>query len=231
MYQGYWLLIKKYPSTSSSNLLASLLIAGLLIVSGVTYPQENLLVSVQKINKEKQKYTGGIKQRFNAWQNLLSTYRNKPLQEKLKATNDFFNQFKFQYEYNYQGVEDYWQTPEEFLVAGAGDCEDFSIAKYFTLLALGVPMSTLRITYVKSIQLNRAHMVLAYYPRPEAEPLILDNLISDILPASKRPDLIPVYGFNGAGLWLAKQRGRDKLLGDPGRLSKWRSVIQRMQGR
>lgn len=167
--------------------------------------------------------------RFKAWKTLIRTHQNSPIQEKLQVTNDFFNQFYFENETSYQGITDYWKTPEEFITDGGGDCEDFSIAKYFTLLALELPVNTLRITYVKSKTLNQAHMVVTYYPTPQAEPLILDNLVSDILPASKRPDLVPVYSFNGQGLWLAKQRGRDKPLGDAFQLSQWRQVMQRMK--
>lgn len=32
-----------------------------------------------------------------------------------------------------------WKTPKEFLIDGEGVCEDFAIAKYFTLLELGIP--------------------------------------------------------------------------------------------
>ncbi|MDX1836693.1 transglutaminase-like cysteine peptidase [Legionella taurinensis] len=167
--------------------------------------------------------------RFKTWKKLILTHQNSSTLDKLKATNDFFNQFHFEKDSGYQGVTDYWKTPEEFIADGSGDCEDFSIAKYFTLLALDLPLNTLRITYVKSVTLNQAHMVLAYYPTPQSEPLVLDNLVSDILPASKRPDLVPIYSFNGKGLWLAKQRGQDKPLGNASQLSKWRQVIQRMK--
>ena len=62
---------------------------------------------------------------------------------------------------------------------------------------MGVQIERLRITYVKSERRNQAHMVLAYYEDPTKEPLILDNLTSKILPATKRPDLTPVFSFNG----------------------------------
>ncbi|MBI4206399.1 MAG: transglutaminase-like cysteine peptidase [Betaproteobacteria bacterium] len=102
------------------------------------------------------------------------------------------------------GKEDYWATPIEFLSTNAGDCEDFSIAKYFTLRALGVPDDRLRLTYVKElVQYNQAHMVVAYFPSPDAEPLVLDNINKTIQPASARSDLLPVYSFNGSNLWLA----------------------------
>jgi hypothetical protein len=70
-------------------------------------------------------------------------------------------------------------------------------------------------------------MVLGYYPSPDAEPLILDNLIGDILPASRRPDLQPVFSFNSAGLWIG---GASRSSADPtARLSRWSRVLERMQ--
>ena len=113
----------------------------------------------------------------------------------------------------------------ETLGKGQGDCEDFAIGKYFSLLAAGVPSVKMRLVYVRAQigALIQAHMVLAYYPEPDAEPLILDNLITDIRPASRRPDLIPVFSFNAEGLW---QGVAGASAGDPSaRLSRWREVL------
>jgi len=71
-------------------------------------------------------------------------------------------------------------------------------------------------------------MVLAYYSTPEAEPLILDNLINDIKPASIRNDLVPVYSFNGEGLWLSKIRGQEgKRIGGADKLKNWQDLLTR----
>ena len=115
---------------------------------------------------------------------------------------------------------------------GMGDCEDFAIAKYSMLVLSGMNINKLRITYVKSqmgganSQVNAAHMVLAYYSEPAAVPDILDNLITDIYPASKRTDLTPVYGFNSRGLWVGG--AATPATTNPGaKLSRWRDVLQR----
>ena len=71
-------------------------------------------------------------------------------------------------------------------------------------------------------------MVLAYYETPGSVPLILDNLDAAIKPASMRKDLIPVYSFNGAQLWLNKERGRGVLSGNSSRLKRWRDLRQRL---
>ena len=165
--------------------------------------------------------------RFERWQQLLNSPPSLSENRKLLLVNSFFNQVKYMNDIDHWQTEDYWATPFELLTSGAGDCEDYSIAKYFTLRQMGVPEEKLRITYVKALKLNQAHMVLAYYPTPDAEPLILDNLANQILPASQRQDLFPVYSFNGGGLWLSKQRGAGKRVGDANKLNQWSHMNER----
>lgn len=145
---------------------------------------------------------------------------------RLRAINAFFNrQVLYRDDRDIWGVVDYWASPLETLSKGQGDCEDYAIGKYFSLLAAGVPSVKMRLVYVRAQigAIIQAHMVLAYYPEPEAEPLILDNLLTDIRPASRRPDLVPVFSFNAEGLW---QGVAGASAGDPSaRLSRWREVL------
>ncbi len=167
------------------------------------------------------------------WQQLIGSSHPLSDQQKLRRINRFFNQqISFVSDIEVWQQVDYWATPRETLLRAAGDCEDFSIAKYMTLLQSGVPAKQLRLIYVKAVSglpesaLQQAHMVLAYYPENSAEPLILDNLITEIQPASRRPDLIPLFSFNSEGLWVEG----DKTTRSPeAHLSRWRSVLQRMQ--
>ena len=186
------------------------------------------LLSPKQIETFSQKHGQQAKKRLVAWLALIKNNQTEHESKKLSLVNDFFNQFQFRSDLSFIGQADYWMTPIEFIAKGAGDCEDFSIAKYFTLIALNVPMDKLRITYVKALELNQAHMVLAYYDKPSSEPLILDNLIAKIQKASKRGDLIPVYSFNGDGLWLNKM-GQSSKVGSSKRLSKWQTLLERMR--
>ncbi|WP_166259293.1 transglutaminase-like cysteine peptidase [Marinobacter salicampi] len=166
--------------------------------------------------------------RLKRWEHLSAVAASAPVERQLQLVNSFFNRVQFVDDIKHWGEEDYWATPVEMLATNGGDCEDFSISKYVTLKAMGVPDAQLRIMYVKALELNQAHMVLAWYPTPDAEPLILDNLINEIRPASERPDLEPVYSFNGEGLWLNKQRGPGKRIGTPERLSRWVDLNSRL---
>jgi predicted transglutaminase-like cysteine proteinase len=172
---------------------------------------------------------GEGRQRIDAWQHLLSTEKQISEREKLEVVNQFFNrQIRYVEDIDNWHEIDYWATPVESLRKGAGDCEDYAIAKYFSLRRLGVPSEKLLITYVKALRLNRAHMVLTYYSSPNAEPLVLDSLIDAIKPASQRTDLLPVYAFNGEGLWLPGAKG-NKRVSDTKRLSRWQDVLRKMQ--
>ena len=172
---------------------------------------------------------GAGQQRIDAWQNLLATQKQVSEMEKLKVVNLFFNkQVRYVEDIDLWHEVDYWETPIEALWKGAGDCEDYAIAKYFSLRHLGVSSDKLRITYVKALRQNRAHMVLTYYATPDAMPLVLDSLIDPIQPASQRTDLLPVYSFNAEGLYLPGAKGNKKV-GDTKRLSRWQDVLKKMQ--
>lgn len=169
-----------------------------------------------------------------AWRKLIEESRNLPEPQKLEAVNTFFNR-RIYYEVDLivWRQNDYWATPLELMGRGEGDCEDFSISKYMTLLMLGVPDEKLRMIYVRArsgdstLVKSEAHMVLGYYDTPTAEPLILDNLIGSIRPGSRRPDLSPVFSFNTQGLWVG---GATASSADPTtRLSRWRDVLERMK--
>lgn len=173
------------------------------------------------------KYGMLARHRTEDWRNLLHSQIDSE-KVKLEKVNEFFNLVPYRDDFEQWDSKDYWATPIEVLGNNAADCEDYAIAKYFSLRELGVSPDKLRITYVKALELNQAHMVLAYYETPDAIPLILDNLKSEIRSADDRKDLVPVYSFNAEGLWLAVNRGHGKRLGDSQRISLWNEVREKM---
>jgi predicted transglutaminase-like cysteine proteinase len=188
------------------------------------------------------KFSGFAKQRYGdeAYKNtlelqeLLTSLQAASEAEKLKQINNFFNQkIEFGEDVDVWGKSDYWATPLESIGRLAGDCEDYSIAKYTFLKILNVPNEKLRLTYVRAELTNQdrrvvvAHMVLSYYATPQSEPLILDSLVPEIKPASSRHDLNPIFSFNDKGLWVgtsSKPKGEST-----SHLSRWRDVLARMQ--
>jgi predicted transglutaminase-like cysteine proteinase len=178
-----------------------------------------------------QRYSQRAADTVVAWRKMMEDVRQLPDIDKLNKVNTFFNRrILFQSDTEVWGVEDYWSTPLEFMGKGAGDCEDYVIAKYITLQLLGVGNDHMRLIYVRAKSgstASIAHMVLGYYPQPTEEPLILDNLITSVRPASQRSDLVPVFSFNNDGLWIG---GASTSAADPtARLSRWRDVLERMR--
>jgi predicted transglutaminase-like cysteine proteinase len=171
-------------------------------------------------------------QDLNDWLSLVERLRSARLGDQMAQVNDFFNRrILWRDDIQIWGHEDYWATPLETLGRREGDCEDYAIAKYITLKELNVPGEKLRMIYVRArigrSQVTQAHMVLGFYQTPASEPLILDNIIPSIRPASERSDLSPVFSFNSSGLWAGGSR---ESRADPlSRLSRWRSVVARMQ--
>ncbi|NQZ51018.1 MAG: transglutaminase-like cysteine peptidase [Moritella sp.] len=190
--------------------------------------------SVPKLNNQKivaalnDNYGQRAAQRGRAWLAIMANSGDASTADKLAKINSFFNQLQFIDDSKLWGVENYWATPIEFIGVNGGDCEDFAIAKYFSLLELGIADEKMRITMVKSLTLNQYHMVVAYYPTPGAVPLILDNIDGEIKPADQRNDLLPVYSFNGKQLWLNKEKGQGVLAGKSQRLKRWSNLNQRM---
>ncbi|MBJ6800606.1 transglutaminase-like cysteine peptidase [Geomonas propionica] len=215
--------LKRLTSLSLTAFLAALLLAGTVLPAG------NFSVDRSVLQQAEKKYGREALRRLTAWEELIARDKSRADRDKLDKVNRFFNErLRFDSDWDVWGVEDYWATPIEFLAKGAGDCEDFAIAKYFTLKAMGVEDDKLRITYVKALRFNIHHMVLTYYSTPEAEPLVLDNLVDSIDHASRRSDLVPILSFNGSGLWLAKQRGMGKAAGKSNRLRLWQDLLQKM---
>lgn len=208
-----------------------LIIAGLVLLTlGVAlYAKDAIRLNETKIvSALTSNYGARAGKRGSAWFRLMDKSRGLSDLEKLKKVNNFFNLLRFTTDKKLWGLSNYWATPVEFLGANAGDCEDFAVAKYFTLLELGIADNKMRMTMVKSITFNQYHMVVAYYKTAGSIPLILDNIDGRIKPANQRNDLIPVYSFNGKQLWLNKNKGQGVLAGKSERLKKWTDLNQRM---
>lgn len=195
----------------------------LLPAPGSALDQARLLEAAAKFNQRT----------VNEAQALLQMIEKAGAQDeeaRLTTVNSYLNRrIEFRDDIEVWGKVDYWASPLEALDKGRGDCEDYAIAKYFSLVSAGVPVAKLRMVYVRATVGGRslAHMVLAYYAEPNAEPLILDNLIGVVRPASQRPDLQPVFSFNSEGLW---QGVGATSAGDPlARLSQWRDLLAKVR--
>lgn len=177
----------------------------------------------------------GARESLADWKDFVRSAADRAAQARgnpgetdlLRPVNGFFNRVSSVSDLEHWRVEDYWASPSEFLASGAGDCEDYAIAKYFTLKELGVPVSRLRLVYARTWRSGVAHMVLAYYSTPAADPLIMDNLVGGIQRAADRPDLIPVYLFNDDDVQFL-QRGMPPVRHDVHSIRRWRELQDKL---
>jgi predicted transglutaminase-like cysteine proteinase len=218
-------LAQKLQTFIHRTLLTALLAASSLLcltaVAGLDFDQMQQTLS--------KRFGSAPSARFAEWRKMLGDSTRSAESEKLRRVNNFFNlHMAFDDDYSVWGQSDYWATPLEMIGQGRGDCEDFAIAKYFSLLNLGVPVSKLRLVYVRAMlngldgPVQQAHMVLAYYATPNADPLVLDNLLPEIRPASQRTDLVPIFSFNSSGLWQGTGN-----LSSKSNLSRWQDLLTR----
>lgn len=214
-----------HPKNPGSLFYLSLLLCTTLFVSADIDKQKS-----QQVMQDRYGADGVVI--LSTWQQLVYELDKLPDAKKIQVVNDFFNQnIMYRDDAALWRKSDYWATPLETLGMRAGDCEDFTIAKYITLLQLGIAQEQLRLIYVKAqiggpnSKVFQAHMVLGYYPTAESVPLVLDNLIGRIEPANQRPDLRPIFSFNSEGLWVGNAPAQHST----SRLSRWRDLLQRTE--
>jgi len=168
--------------------------------------------------------------RVQEWQQLIQEVQGASDYIRLNRVNTFFNQnVTYANDIDHWKQKDYWATPVETLATGSGDCEDYAIAKYVSLRAAGIPDEKLRMMYVRALSVNEPHMVLIYLQSENAIPLVLDNMVSKVLPASRRADLKPIYGFNAEGLWMAKAKGLGRKVEGRTGGTTWLNVLDRIE--
>jgi predicted transglutaminase-like cysteine proteinase len=166
-------------------------------------------------------------QRVSDWRALIADSSELSDREKLQRVNEFFNRtIRYGEDIDVWQQADYWASPMETLEKGRGDCEDFALAKYFTLRLLGVPERSLRVVYATQTSTQQAHMVLGYWQNADADPLLLDNLGNDIRSSAQRSDLNVKFAFDETGLY-AFDHARFKPVGNVGQLPDWLPLVKR----
>ncbi len=229
--------------TASSQVLKRCVLGLLACVAAIVCAQTipdlgfTTRVSAPLTERYARKFGPAVPERLMRWVSFAREQKAAPYSRKLESArgretetlqvvNDAINgQMKWVDDKVHWGVEDYWATPAESNASAGGDCEDYAIAKYYMLKELGVPLERLRITYVRALKLGgQAHMVLAYYERPGAEPLILDNMDPRVRPASQRKDLDPVYSFNDDEAEIVQGGGRTK----PSQIRAWLALQEHL---
>lgn len=156
--------------------------------------------------------------------------------KKLSHINAFYNRILPINDKTKYQVDDHWATPKEFLINGNGDCEDYAIAKYFSLLEVGIPKEKLFLSIVKVKNETNYHMVLLYFENKNSMPLVLDNLSFKVVPFDIRKKLEPKVIFNEKDSFVLKNKkifkkvkidwGQNK--NGKNRPNKWKFLLNRV---
>ncbi|WP_418184881.1 transglutaminase-like cysteine peptidase [Aliarcobacter vitoriensis] len=179
------------------------------------------------INNSKQKTA--ILKRLEKYKEFKIKAKSLDIDKKLAQTNFFINRTLPEYDSQSVGIDDYWMTPKEFFFKGFGDCEDYAISKYFTLLELGIKKEHLYLAIVSVKGSAGTHMVLLYIKDKNSSPLVLDNLSFKVLPFTKRVDLTPIVAFNEIDSYqFTKDKFTQKVVIDWQNDNKWERILNRV---
>ena len=129
-------------------------------------------ISENQVEQMQNEYGDRAAQRLKNWDKVMKNAKAQEEQIKVRNINAYFNNYQYRKDqYNWKAIE-YWASFGEFIGKGTGDCEDYALAKYYSLRKLGVPASKLKLMSGKF--LGRGHLILTY-TKEGKEPLVLDN--------------------------------------------------------
>ncbi|MDB5562948.1 MAG: hypothetical protein JWN11_2366 [Hyphomicrobiales bacterium] len=98
------------------------------------------------------------------------------------------------------GQTDYWANPVEMAGKGAGDCEDFALAKMWMLRSLGFSPSQLQLIVLEDTNKGVFHAVLAAHLNGEA--YVLDNLSTVVKSDTALANYMPIMSFVGGKSYI-----------------------------
>lgn len=128
--------------------------------------------------------------------------------KQIDKVNTYINAINPKYDSDNYKNNEYWATIYEFLSKGGGDCEDYVIAKGYTLELLGINKDNIFYTIVKEKYLGGDHMVLALHVNKKKSFIILDNLSTKVLSLAQRIDLKAIVFFNESGFFEINENAR-----------------------
>lgn len=199
----------------------------LLSINSFAYEFKLNKKDMQTINNSSQK--SFILKRLAKYEEIKSQTKKLEINKKISQINFFINGTLSEFDNQTFGIDDYWMTPKEFMIKGYGDCEDYAITKYFTLLELGVKKENLYFAVVDVKGSADSHMVLLYVENKNSSPLVLDNLSFKVLPLSKRLDLTPKYAFNEIDSYLfSSEKFTTKINLTWRQDNKWKNLLNRV---
>jgi len=136
------------------------------------------------------------------WKEFLTSLKGKGKLSQVKAVNAYMNRQRYFTDPRNYGVKDYWATPGQFFERN-GDCEDYAIAKFMSLRALGFTNKEMRIVVLQDMNLRVGHAILVVNLNGQA--LVLDNQVRSVVRAETIRHYRPIYSINEHNWWLHRR--------------------------
>ncbi len=138
--------------------------------------------------------------RLEDWQEFLTELSYSNEADQVYRVHRYINRFKYVTDKRNWRRRDYWAIPEQLFERG-GDCEDYVIAKYLSLRALGIDAERLRVVVVYDRKKREDHAVLAVLGPNET--VILDNYRRRVMSwTDMKRRYRPYYSLNEIGVWI-----------------------------
>lgn len=141
------------------------------------------------------------------WANQIRPLGKLGHAQRIQAINNLVNQKAFRRDIANFASVDHWAAPVEFLTS-SGDCEDYAILKFASLMALNIDNHDLRLV-VGNITGIGSHAFLSV--KLNGEEFLLDNRTNVISAAATRLDFQPKHSMNFTHRWVhtrKKVKGR-----------------------
>jgi predicted transglutaminase-like cysteine proteinase len=126
------------------------------------------------------------------WTALIAKLRGLAPRRQIEAVNAAINAHPYVAATTNWHDPAHWETPFEFMRRN-GQCQDYAIAKFLALRALGFADAQLRLVVLRDMRRKIDHAVLVVDWAGEA--LLLDNLLDRAVPASRVADYRAYYSL------------------------------------
>lgn len=136
--------------------------------------------------------------KLKPWKHFLSTLQNKDRISQIRAVNEYANEHPYITDPANWQQDDYWAAIRQFLIKD-GDCEDYAIAKFFSLKALGFRNDEMRIVVLKDMNLKVMHAILVVFEGGKT--WALDNQIKQVVETNRIYHYVPFYSINETHWW------------------------------
>ena len=133
------------------------------------------------------------------WARLTTRLKGLDHRAMLDDVNRTLNAHRYVTSLDNWGTPDHWETPFEFMRRD-GQCQDYAIAKFMVLRAMGFTNDELRVLVVRDVDRNLDHAVLVAYIDNQAG--LLDSLNDNVVPLATASAYRAYYAINESGWWL-----------------------------